>query len=1343
MNTGIIKYGRLIVLFLIIFFGVQKNYVFSQCPQLYDGTGTLSSNPYWIDCVPGDYTLFIQSNQNIGPYTVDWGDGSPVSTGSSLVPPASVDHIYTATIDTFIVTFTETSTGCVITGVVVMERTPSASIQIPVGDPVYGCTPATFNFINASTNISPTTTFTWDFGDGSSVEVYDYTNLGQTVSHTYLPGTANCNVTVTLTAVNYCNQITPSSNTYYPIQVWDIDDASITASNTLLCYPDTTVSFTNTTDRNCYAYGNTAQRFEYWNFGNYWGVGHDSIVGWRPWSPPNWGAIVMNYPGIGVYNVMLIDSSYCGLDTAYITVVIVPPPVAGLSASPDSICEGQSITFTNHTAGGANSFLWHFGNGNTSTAANPPPQTYNTAGVYNVVLEVNITGGTPSCYDSDTIQVTVLPAPHALFTTSNNVACDSLTVIFTDQSTSGSPIITWNWTFGNGNYSSLASPPPQFYNVLGTHNASLTVTAQNGCSDTEIHPITIHPSPHAAFTAANVCLGQLAHFTDISTVSVGTITGWHWVFGNGQTSNQQNPNTTYTTPGTVSIILTVSTAYCSNSDTMVLVIEPLPTPAFTPSTNIGCPPLTVTFTNNTTGATTYNWNFGDGTYSSLANPSHIFTNYSPADIVYHVKLIAHSTFGCTDSISHDITIHPLPHSSFYSNAVPGCSPLTVNFTNSSVGSVSQIWDFGDGTPNSTAANPTHTFVNDTTFIQFFEVHLIALSSFGCADTSSQFITVYPNLDYQIIVLPDTSCHPSNVSLSATPGGISYNWNFGDGYVLTGGANVSHIYTNLSNHDTTFTVTLITTSYFTCLDTSTEIVVINPSPTASFNIASATGCTPFTVTISNQSIGALHYSWRFGDGTNDTTSSPVFTHNYINTISTPSNYNIRLIVKNAYGCADTLIKQITVYPEVVAQFTSDTAGCSPYNVQFTDQSIGSSYFLWNFGDGNSTAVQNPSHQYINPSSNDTIYHVMFIPISAYACRDTAYRNITVYALPHALFTVSPGSQTYPNTTVMINNLSTSGSWNYLWDFGDSTTTTLNQPIMHTYSTWGTYTITLIVSGTHCSDTISQTIQIIAPLPIAAFDSSAEGCSPLTVTFVNHSQFATDYLWDFGDGNTSTVENPSHTYVTPGVYIVQLTAAGPGGQNVAANVSVTVFKIPTALFTVDPTIVILPDQPVHCYNLSLNAVSYLWNFGDGATSTDVNPIHQYTQVGVYDITLQVTSEHGCEDVYVLQSAVTAKTSGNIIFPNAFTPNSTGPNGGYFSNLEHNNDVFHPVCEGVEKYKLNIFNRWGELIFESTDVNIGWDGYYRDKLCKQDVYVWKAIGKFSNGDLFTMAGDVTLLK
>lgn len=1498
----------------IIIVGVSVS-VNAQCPEFFDGTGVPAQNPYWVHCFGNNFTLNLQSPDNIGAWTVDWGDGSPVENGPDLIPPAFIQHTYTATIDTFVVTFEETATGCIIQGVVVMEEPTNASIQIPLGGVTQVCAPAIIEFDNSSTDVSTTTVFTWDFGDGTPPAVFDHTNAGQTVQHQYLPGTVNCNTQVTLTAENYCNtaQGGPSTATFNPIQVWDVDDAAIDASDILLCYPDTTVAFTNITDRNCFAQGNTFQRQEFWNFGDYWGVGTDSTVGWTPWPPAL--PITIAYPGIGTYDVMLVDSSFCGLDTAYITVQIVPPPTALFTISDDTICAGDAITAFNMSAGGANDFSWNFGDGGgwQNTGGGNQTNTFNTPGDYTIFLVANIAGGTAACTDTFQLDLHVLPSPTSGITTPGAVGCDTLTVPFSDASVNA---VNWFWDFDNGFTSTSQNPPVQFYNSPGNYNVSLTVTSNNGCVDVSNTTVNVYESPTVAFVPTSVCMNTQSQFTDNSTSAPGDpIINWDWDFGDGGNSTQQNPVHTYASMGTFDIILEVATANCTNADTVPVIVEPIPTAGFTMNPTDGCTPLLVDFTNTTAGATGgFEWSFGDGNTSTQTDPSHLFVNSSPNDTLFTIQLVASTTFGCTDTVTDQVTVFAGAQADFSHNGFPGCAPLPVDFTNLSTGATSYQWDFDDGM-GSTATDPSHQYVNPTLFIEIFDVELIAFSPNGCSDTATQSITVYPEPDFGFTSVPDSGCSPLSVTFPAVVGAVSYDWDFGDGNTDTG-PTPTHVYSNTTINDQSYTVTLIALNAFGCADTSMGSVLVFPNPTADFTVDVTDGCTPLDVEIQNNSTSADAFSWDYGDGATSATIQAVHTHTYNNptnvtqtydleliasttrgcadtafetitvypavtsnftqntlsgcsplnvnftnlssgTISSyawnfgdgsigngvneqhqftyngttdtiytvelivfspdgcsdtstvdiqvfpkpfagfnvnaingctpfiaefqnisvgadsyswdygngntsdtqallheevytifvpsPQSFTVELIVETLNGCSDTATQVIEVYPSVTAQFTSDTIGCSPFPVDFTEQSSGSvSSFDWDFGDGSADVQQNPQHTFFYNGTTDTTYLVELIVTSIYGCTDTAYGNVTVLPDPQAMFLATPVSQTYPDTTVNIANNTGQGPWQYEWDFGDGNTSNLQNPGVHDYTGWGTFDIMLIVSTPYCSDTAMQNIEIIPPLPVPDFIGSGEGCQPLTISFVNTSLYADSYIWQFGDGGTSNQVNPTYTYTIPGTYSVELIATGPGGVQSTVKVdSVIVHERANAFFTFTPAVVFVPSNPVQFYNLSSFADSYEWDLGDGTNSVAFEPVHSYTSAGFFNVTLIANNQWNCPDTLTISNAIEGKEGGDAIFPNAFTPNPNGPSGGAYDPNSFNNDVFFPVFEGVEDYHLMIFNRWGELIFESFDPNIGWDGYYRDQLCQQDVYVWKVRAEFTDGRVLDQVGDVTLLR
>jgi len=1313
---------------------------YAQC-DLYDGTGTPATTPVWLGCFGTDYNLNIQSPTTYGAWTVDWGDGSPIENGASLVPPAIVPHTYTATVDTFVVTFTETASGCIVQGVVVMEEPTTASIQIPFGGLTQACAPATLEYVNSSTNTSQTTVFTWDFGDGSAPLVLDYTSAGDTVQHTYLQGTVNCETFVTLNAENYCNtsQGGFSQATFNPIRIWDLDDANINASATVLCYPDTIVVFENNTTRNCLAQGNTFQRQEYWNFGDYWGLGYDSIVDWTPW-PPTF-PYTIGYPGIGTYDVMMIDSNFCGVDTAYTTVTITPPPVASFSLSKDTICVNGLITVTQTATGGANTYTWNFGDGSGWQVTGGGPQSYSyiAPGDYTIGFVAEIGGGS-GCSDTAYLPVHVLPIPSANFILNNNNGCDSITVAFTDASVDG---ITWAWDFGNGNNSILQSPPSQFYPSPGTYPVSLTVQALNGCIDTQINNVNVFQSPIVDFLPLSVCQNTLATFTDLSTSSpTDTIITWDWDFGNGNTSTLQNPTNIYTANGTFNVSLTVSTANCTNTDIIPVTVESVPAASFTQDLNSGCPLLDVSFTNTSTGAALYAWDFGDGNTSILQDATNSFNNLSGIDSNYNVMMIASTAFGCNDTAFSTVTVFYGVTSDFSHDGFPGCAPLDVNFTNTSTIGETYQWDFGDGN-SATTYNTTNQYINNTLFIDVYTVELVVVSSNGCTDTSTQNITVYPIPNFGFTAVPDSGCSPLSVSFPSVVGAVAYQWDFGDGNNGTG-PTPSHVYSNSTTNDVTYNVELIATSAFGCIDTANGTVKVFPNPTVNFTGDFNTGCHPLDETFTNTSTGCVAYNWDFGDGTNSTSTNASIPNTYYNFGSTPLIYDVSLVGYTDKNCTDTNTFQVTVYPDIIADFTSDTAGCTPVIINFADQSTNAVQWNWDFGDGAIDVVPSPTHVYFNNSQSDTIFNVQLITTSIFGCTDTAYQNILIYPTPNAQFTATPVNQTFPNTTINITNNSGTGGWSYDWDYGDGNTSVSQNPPAYSYSTWGTYDITLVVNSPFCSDTAIQPITIIPPLPQPDFSGSGSGCRPVTLQFTDNSTYVDSYFWEFGDGGTSNQQNPLYSYYVAGIFSVTLTVTGPGGtQSVVHIDSVEVFEKASAFFQYTPTNVYVPNGAVQFFNLSNFADSYYWTFGDGETSTDEFPEHFYENEGTYDVMLIANNANNCPDTMIVVNAILAETGGEVNFPNAFTPNTNGPTDGTYDPNSYSNDIFFPLYEGVVEYKLMVFSRWGELIFETLDPKVGWNGYYRGELVQQDVYVWKAIVKFTNGDELTKVGEVHLIR
>jgi PKD repeat protein len=531
----------------------------------------------------------------------------------------------------------------------------------------------------------------------------------------------------------------------------------------------------------------------------------------------------------------------------------------------------------------------------------------------------------------------------------------------------------------------------------------------------------------------------------------------------------------------------------------------------------------------------------------------------------------------------------------------------------------------------------------------------------------------------------------------------------------------------------------------------SISIIVDAPDASFIADIASGCTPLTVNFTNTASGASEFRWNFGDGSpvDSVTVNPA--HVFTNITGQSIEYReVELKVSSAGGCTASYKTTITVFPDIVASITpNDTVVCSGSPLTFS-ATPGANKYFWEYGDGVSGYGTNVStHLYTNLSTDPLRLQVKLTTTSAYNCFNVRTIFITVMPQPVPQFQAVPSTQIFDpaGNTVTFNNNSNAGTWEWLWRFGDGTTGTTQNPI-HTYNGVGEFVVTLVASNTFCSDSSVSKIYVTPRPPVALFDSLISGCTPLEIklnnTSLNLSTPGTTIYWDFGDGNTSITMNPSYIYTSPGIYRVTLTVTGPGGTSKKSQI-IEAFVTPEPFFKVSPDYVFVNDEIVRCFNLSSYADSYIWDFGDGDTSRVRDPYHKYMEEGVYDITLHAYSDNGCYKAWTLTPAVTVEPAGELRFSTVFTPNKEGPiertdlpTGG----TEIDQFFFPPVREKIINYKLQIFNRLGVLIFESRDINIPWNGYYKGRLCPQGVYVWYVEGKYANGMPFRKVGDVTLL-
>ena len=394
----------------------------------------------------------------------------------------------------------------------------------------------------------------------------------------------------------------------------------------------------------------------------------------------------------------------------------------------------------------------------------------------------------------------------------------------------------------------------------------------------------------------------------------------------------------------------------------------------------------------------------------------------------------------------------------------------------------------------------------------------------------------------------------------------------------------------------------------------------PSPcAANFTATPNKGNAPLAVTFADTSAGSpTSWLWSFGDGTTSSAQNPP-----IHTYSVAGTYTITLTASGPCG-SNKRAYTVKVCNAITADFTATPhSGNAPLAVTFADTSTGTvTSWSWNFGDGTTSSAQNP------PVHTYSVAGTYTVTLTASGTCESKTRTypVRVCNAITADFTATP-NKGYAPLAVTFADTSTGTVTSWLWNFGDGTTSSAQNPPVHTYSAAGTYTVTLTATGPCGSNTRPYSVTVCNPITANFTATPNKGYVPLAVTFADTSTGSpTSWLWNFGDGTTSSAQNPPvHTYSAAGTYTVTLTATGPCGSNTRPY-SVTVCNPITANFTATPTSGPAPLTVTFADTSIGSPTSWLWDFGDGATSTAMNPSHQYTTAGTYTVILTATNSCG---------------------------------------------------------------------------------------------------------------------
>ena len=600
--------------------------------------------------------------------------------------------------------------------------------------------------------------------------------------------------------------------------------------------------------------------------------------------------------------------------------------------------------------------------------------------------------------------------------------------------------------------------------------------------------------------------------------------------------------------------------------------------------------------------------------------------------------------------------------------------------------------------------------------------------------------------------------------------------------------------------TTYTIVSVTDAEGCIIETppgSATITVENPVSefTPDVNLE---GCSALDIVFTNNDIlPGIIYEWGWGDGSPTTRSSEEqVMHSFVNNSSSPLSYTVTLTAINeAINCENVSSKVVEVLPSVNIEIAPNVnQGCAPLLVSFSNNSLGVIDNNWYYRvkgtteENEVTTTRTVTYELPNTTTSEIQYEVVYEAFNGF-CLATVITDIAVYPDIEPSFTISENPvevTTQPHVTVT-NTTPNANSWSYLWEWGDGTISNEINPGSHTYANEfglpisGSFEIRLIASFENengfCERIVSEIFNVVPVIPSVDFEAGPlEGCRPLTVDFTNLSIGidATTVLWEFISSNgevigTSEAYNPIYTFYDAGRYSVRLTARNSIEieETEIKESYVDVDDLPTAGFTLRPDVVYLPDGVVFMQNQSSsNADEFFWVFnyldfqsggGDESelVSTSYEPDVLYLYEGFKDILLIATdTETGCMDSSLVEKAVFVDEGGVARVPNAFTPSDRGPgagsgSGGGGSGSDGSfNESFLPYIEGLSRipgsFHMLIFDRWGRMLFESWDEEVGWDGYDKNgRLLPMGVYVYKLDLFFDDGTSGVRIGDVTLIR
>ncbi len=1115
-----------------------------------DSDGCISSMTKTVSVVPNPVANFTYDNACYGD-AVDFTDQSSVNNGSQIISwfwnfddPASgtnntsilqnPTHLFTDA-GTFEVRLVVTNqAGCSDT---IIEP---VSVNIPSGvdftaDRDTACVMEIIQFDGMGTDI---VSWYWEFGDGG-------TDIVQDPEYAYFQA-GTYNVTLTVTDINGC-----TNSVSHPVNIKQLPNSLFDVSSPT-CQSDSVYFTDYSTSPSGYIVS--------WHW--YFGDGTEEVINFP--DDPN---VAHLYTNNAIFSPSLVVTDLYGCtDSSSMEIEIVASPIAQFDYA--ETCYNEPVLFEDESLpnGGGNIVNWYWdfgdpltGTNNFSTLQNPI-HIFSDSGSFIVTLQVtNATG----CQDTISQEVFINSLPDVDFTVNPDSTCVGSITYFNGT---GSDIISWFWEFGDGGTANVQNPP-HIYTEPGTYDVTLTVINLNGCSNSVTHTVWVNAQPTPLFSIENQCYTDSTYFFDESFVNNSIINSWTWNFddpasGASNTSILQNPAHYFTNFGTYDVKLVVTDINgCTDSLTRQISIFDKPEADYV--FDLVCEPHgTVYFTDesepgqNGSIINSWLWEIDEGYYSTEQNPHYTFA-YS--DTCYPVTLTVTDLNQCSSSYIDTVCINDELSVDFTATEVCLGEPtfFDASFLPVIDSVVSWKWEFGDGSTFVTTAYDTisHTYQEAGNF----QVVLTATNTNDCESNIYHTVTVNP------LPMPDFTAsiakcdEPTEFTdLSIGGGGteiISWFWNFGD--IASGSSNFStnqhpsHIY---GPEDSTYFATLSITNQNGCTDSITLPVEKNPCVTAGFTLESDPLCNGQEVCFSDSSYIFLNagtiteWFWDFGDGQTLEYDAyePIICHTFTNA----GVYDVKLIITGDIDGSiimDSTNKTILINPSPMAQF-SNSASCGNTEILFTDESSGNgmdiSQWHWDFGDpglvNDTSDLQNPVYMY-SQSGN---YEVEFRVTNEAGCTDTYLKTIAIFPRPTADFEFEAPCIDNPTFFEDLSDTSSSAIIHWAWNFGDTLnvmdTSNLQNPA-YNFDKTGTYDVSLVITDQNqCMDTLSQSIQIFdRPISSFVFEENYQGVQG-QVFFENRSIGANAYFWNFDNGDSSYLEEPTTNYNEDGTYDIMLVA-----------------------------------------------------------------------------------------------------------------------------------------------------------------------------------------------------------